>query len=304
VAALLCLKNIPFATDPGTPMWRTGSGKRGVPPQALFSLVLVGVAGVVVLAGGQVLVQPQRNVVKEVKNTTTAAGTNQVSPAQALPAEIVPSSPHLQMTGRRTLSLYNQEFVIKLDEVPVLGSPDAPNVIVCLLDYTCSHCRALHPILLQMSQAFSNQLAIVCLPVTLSPRCNPYIPATSKANPESCEYAQMALAVWRTRPEVFHQYDDWLFADTRVPSVDEARAYAEKLVGADKLRAALNDPWVDQQIQTDIKIHRANWLAVDDSAMPQIMMGDAVSSGEINSVEHLQLLLGKYLGVHLTAKGM
>src|ERR1039458_9524192 len=64
VAALLCLINIPLAAHPDTPMWTTGSGKRGVPRQAIFSLVLIGLAGVAVLAGRQVLVQKQRNVVK------------------------------------------------------------------------------------------------------------------------------------------------------------------------------------------------------------------------------------------------
>ena len=303
-AALLCLKNIPFATEPDTPMWSTGSGKRGVPRQAIFSLVLIGLAGVSVLAGGQILVQKERNVVKVVANAGASAATNQSPQLPGLPAEIVPSSPHAQMIASRTLSLYNKEFVIKLDDVPVMGSRDAPNVIVCLLDYTCIHCRALYPILVQASQQFSNQLAIVCLPMSLAPRCNPYIPQNSKANPESCEYARLALAVWRAKPEAHRQFDDWLFADARVPSLDEARAYAGQLVGTDKLNTAMDDPWVEQQIQTDIKLHRANWLAVDNSAMPQIVLGDAVSSGEINSVEHLQLLLGQYLGVHLALKGM
>jgi hypothetical protein len=45
----------------------------------------------------------------------------------------------------------------------------------------------------------------------------------------------------------------------------------------------------------------ANWLAVDSSAMPQIIMGDAVSSGPVNSVEHLQVLLLRYLGLNLGA---
>jgi uncharacterized membrane protein len=302
-AALLCLKNIPFATEPDTPMWSTGSGKRGVPRQAILSLVLIGLAGVSLLAGGQILVQKERNVVKVVKNTgASAAPTNQLHQLPGLPAEIVPSSPHAQMMGPRTLSLYNKEFVIKLDDVPVLGSRDAPNVIVCLLDYTCSHCRALHPILLQAGQQFSNQLAIVCLPMSLASQCNPYIP-NSKADPDSCEFANLSLAVWRAKPEAFRQFDDWLFADVTAPSLDQARTYAAQLVGADKLHAALADPWVSQQVQTDIKIHRANWLAVDNSAMPQIVMGDAVSTGEINSVEHLQLLLGQYLGVNLTAQG-
>ena len=145
-------------------------------------------------------------------------------------------------------------------------------------------------------------MAIICLPVSLAPACNPYIPQNSKANPESCEYARLGLAVWRAAPGLHRQFDDWLFADVTVPSLEQARAYAAQLVGADNLTAALADPWVYQQIQTDVKIHRANWLAADNSAMPQLVMGDAVSSGEINSVEHFQLLLGKYLGVNLVAK--
>ena len=50
-AALLCLKHIPLARDPTTPMWATGSGKRGVPRAAIAILASIGLAGVVLLAG-------------------------------------------------------------------------------------------------------------------------------------------------------------------------------------------------------------------------------------------------------------
>jgi hypothetical protein len=33
--------------------------------------------------------------------------------------------------------------------------------------------------------------------------------------------------------------------------------------------------------------------------MPQIIMGDAVSCGPINSVRHLQILLNRYLGLDI-----
>jgi uncharacterized membrane protein len=301
IAALLCLANVPYATDPDTPMWSTGSGKRGVPRQAVLSLVLVGLAGIAVLAGGQLLVQKERNVVKVVK--TTGTPTNQVLQAAGLPAEIVPASPNARLVAPRTLSLYSNQFLIKFDEVPMMGSRDAPHVIVCLVDYTCSHCRALHPLLVKMSQQFSNQLGIVCLPMPLSPICNPFIHGNT-GDPDACEYVRLALAVWRARPEAYPQFDNWLFTGTQVPLLNEARAQAAKLVGADKLDAALADAWVSQQIRTDCRIHRANWLAVDSSAMPQIVMGNAVSSGPINSVEHLQLLLNKYLGLNLASNGM
>src|ERR1039457_6832081 len=123
--------------------------------------------------------------------------------------------------------------------------------------------------------------------------------SAGEAGPVSnfCEYARLGLAVWRAKPEVHRQFDDWMFASDHPPPLNQAEEYAAQLVGADKLKSALADPWVAQQILTDCKIHRANWLAVDSSAMPQIIMGDAVSSGPINSVQHLQILLNRYMGL-------
>ncbi|MGA2244472.1 MAG: vitamin K epoxide reductase family protein [Verrucomicrobiota bacterium] len=297
-AALICLMNIPYATDPDTPMWATGSGKRGIPKQAMLSLVMVGLCGVAVLAAGQLLVQKQRNVVKELKHPATATTLE----ASGLPAELVPASPNARLIAPRILSLYSNQFVIKFNDVPMLGSPDAPHVLVCLLDYTCIHCRALHPILEQLTQQYPNQLAVVCLPVTLSPECNPFIPhLNSQASTNSCQYARLGLAVWRARPDLHGQFDHWMFEPVNPPSVQQARDYAATLLGADKLKAALADPWVAQQILTDCKLYRANWLAADNSALPQIVMGDAISSGPINSVQHLQLLLSQYLGLRLSS---
>jgi uncharacterized membrane protein len=301
-AALLCLKNIPLAADPDTPMWTSGSGKRGVPRQAIFSLVLIGLAGVAVLAGGQVLVQKQRNVVKVLpmaKNTAASMSTNHSTPpAPDGPSTDQPASPNARLIAPRTLSLYSNQFVIRFDDVPMMGSPDSPHVIVYLFDYTCSHCRAVHPVLVRACQQFSNQLGVVCLPVSLSPECNPFIPRTpSHVDSNSCEYARLGLAVWRAKPEVQRQFDDWMFAGVKPPPLEQAREYAAQLVGADKLKSTLADPWIQQQILTDCKIHRANWLAVDSSVMPQIIMGDAVSCGPINSVRHLQILLNRYLGL-------
>ena len=298
VGALLCLINIPLATEADTPMWATGSGKRGVPRSAILSLVLIGLAGVMVLAGGQMLVQKQRNVVKVLKNSAAATNTNH-STLQAT-ADPQPPSPNARLIAPRTLSLYSNQFLIKFDDVPMLGSSDASHVIVCLFDYTCMHCRALHPILVEMSQQFSNQLGIVCLPMSLSAECNPFIPRmNSRADANSCEYARLGLAVWRAKPEVFRKFDEWMFATVKPPPVKEAEDYAAQLVGTNELAAAIADPWVAQQIKVDCQIHRANWLAVDSSAMPQIIMGNAVSSGPINSVQHLQILLQRYMDLNL-----
>ncbi len=314
-AALLCLKNIPLAADPDTPMWTTGSGKRGVPRQAVFSLVLIGLAGVAVLAGGQMLFQKQRNVVRVLpvagaRSTKTAASPSSASTNHSTPKALggpstdQPASPNARLIAPRTLSLYSNQFVIKFDDVPMIGSPDSPHIIVFLFDYTCSHCRAVHPLLVQACQQFSNQLGVVCLPVSLSPQCNPFIPRIrSHASSNSCVYARLDLAVWRAKPEAQRQFDDWMFASVEPPPLKQAREYAAQLVGADKLESALADPWIQQQILTDCQLHHASSLAVESSALPQIIMGDAVSSGPLNSVDHLLTLLNKYLGMDVGLNG-
>jgi uncharacterized membrane protein len=307
-AALLCLKNIPLAADPDTPMWTTGSGKRGVPRQAIFSLVLIGLAGVAVLAGGQVLVQKQRNVVKVLpvrgaRATKTAAAPSSASTNHSTPKALggpstdQPVSPNARLIAPRSLSLYSNQFLIKLDEVPMIGSPDSPHVIVYLFDYNCPHCRALHSILVKTCQQLTNQLGVVCLPMPISTQCNPFLPRTSHSIPNSCEYARLGLAVWRAKPEAQRQFDDWMFAPGKPPPLNQVEEYAAQLVGADKLESALADPWIQQQITTDCQLHLANWTVTGGPEMPQLILGEAVSSGPLNSVEHLLVLLNRYLGM-------
>jgi len=307
IAALLCLKHIPLAQDPTTPMWATGSGKRGVPRTARALLTSIGLTGVVVLAGGQLLVQKKLNVVKDLRPrigqranglaaTNGPQGTDYLARAAALAAQRVPHlSPNVRLIAPRLLSLYSNQFLLKLDAVPMMGSPDASNVIVSLFDYTCPHCRSLHPILQETQRQFSNRLGIVCLPMPISTNCNPFLPPNVHSVPNSCEYARLGLAVWRAKPVAHRQFDDWMFqADWPAP-LEEARAYATQLVGGDKLQTALADPWLHEQILTDCRLQATNLITSGEVGLPQLIIGDAISAGPLNSVEHLTILLHHYL---------
>ena len=309
VAAILCLKHIPMATDPDTRMWSTGSGKRGVPGSGVFLLSLIGMAGVVVLAGGQLLVQKKLNVVKDLRPgvgqgakgtvaTSSPKGTNYLALAAAVAAQAPqPMSPNIRLVSPRLLSVYSNTFLLKLDEVPMMGSPDAENVIIYLFDYTCPHCRSLHPILLETQRQFSNRLGIVCLPMPISTNCNPFLPPNVHSVPNSCEYVRLGLAVWRAKPAAFRQFDDWMFSSDQPAAVEQAKEYATQLVGADKLQAALADSWLPQQLAIDCRLHSTNWTVSGSPALPQVILGDAVSSGPLNSVQHLMILLNHYLGL-------
>jgi uncharacterized membrane protein len=309
-AALICLRHIPLAVDPDTPMWSSGSGKRGVPRSGVLSIMLVGLAGVAVLAAGQLLVQKERNVVKDLRagiaqpgkrpvRPGTPGGTDYLAQAAAVAARysVGPPPPHPQMIAPRVWSLYSNDFVLKLDALPMMGPPAASNVIICLFDYTCPHCRLLHPILLDTQRLFSNRLGIVCLPMPISTNCNPFLPQYAHSVSNACEYARLGLAVWRANPAAHRQFEEWMFADPRPAPLEQAQQYAAQLVGTEKLQAAAADKWVAEQLATDCRLHRTNWTVAETPALPQLILGDAVSSGPLNSVEHLLILLNRYLGL-------
>ena len=143
----------------------------------------------------------------------------------------------------------------------------------------------------------SNQLGIVCLPMPISTNCNPLLPGHIHSVSNACEYVRLGLAVWRAKPDAHRQFDDWMFAPEQPAPVEQARQYAAQLVGAEKLQAALTDSWVEQQIATDCRLHYTNWITSGTPPMPQVIIGDVISSGPLNSVPHLMILLNRYLGI-------
>jgi uncharacterized membrane protein len=306
-AAVLCLKNIPLAANPDMPMWASGLNEPGVPRKAMRSIVATGLAGVFVLVSGQMLVQKKRNVVREFVRPATntlniaampTAGKTNASGLTGPPTNQL-VSPNLKIVGPHLLSLYNSKFLLQLDDVPMMGSPDASNVIVNLFDYNCTHCRLLHPILKETQRRLGNNLAIVSLPMPMCTNCNPFVPANHPTFTNSCDYARLSLAVWRANRFVFPEFEDWLFSTSQPAPVEEVKEYAIKLVGSENLQLALTNEWIQQQILTACYLHHTNWQLTGGAAMPQVIMGEVISVGPLNSVNHLLVLLEKYLGIQI-----
>jgi len=128
--------------------------------------------------------------------------------------------------------------------------------------------------------------------------CNPSILLTATANRDACEYAKMALAVWRSKPRAFAEFDDWLFASATPPPLSEVRAKAEGLIGKEALKSTLTGSWVDRQLKTDVALYQANLKSTGDGRLPQLMVGGVITHGAIDDQEELSKLLEQNL--HLT----
>lgn len=212
---------------------------------------------------------------------------------------VSPLSGSSALSGGQLL-LHHGTFKLNAGELPRLGSSSATNFIVSVFDYTCTHCRALHPLLMAAESKYSGQLAIISLPMPLDANCNPLFLVTAPANENSCEYARLALAVWRARPEVFREFDDWMFTSPAPPALREARRKAQMLAGKQALEVALSGAWIKRQLDTDIALYQANGRMIGDARLPQLVIGDVVTHGTMQRLEDLTQLLQLHLPLRPT----
>lgn len=148
---------------------------------------------------------------------------------------------------------------IQIGDAPITGSEDARMVVTLLFDYQCSHCRKLHSMLPDVVEQSGGKLAFLLCPTPLSVSCNPYIPASGDDPFKgSCELARLALAVWYAAPELFEEYDAWLFSSEqpggwRPRPVDEARMYASELL--ERVSVDLENALGDSRIDSALALH-------------------------------------------------
>jgi len=219
-------------------------------------------------------------------------GGNQPPAVQRLPAgENADTGP-----GRdRQISVLNGKFELLPHEVPALGSPDAPKLVVVLFDYCCPHCRAAHGYLVNGLTTREGQFAVLLMPTPLNEKCNPFWEHTESRFEHACELARLALAVWRADPKSFAPYDRWLFEPELPRGPQEARRRAEELVGVAALNQAIADPWIDRQIEQNVGAYHNSQA----ERVPVILSPGMQSIvGRPESEEQLFQLLDKELGLH------
>jgi hypothetical protein len=186
------------------------------------------------------------------------------------------------------------KLVLDVHELPVLGSADAPKLIVLMFDYCCPHCRATHGYLLEGMSTYPGQFGVVLLPMPLDAKCNTEMTWTEPRFEDSCDLARTALAVWRTSPEVFADYDAWLYEPEMPRKLDEARARAADLLAPGSLDAALTDAWIEARIAVDVRAY------VDSAAQTlPVLLSPGMDGvvGRPESAEDLFAILERELGL-------
>jgi hypothetical protein len=249
-----------------------GAAARPMAPVWVAGFVALGI-----LVSGQFLLRP--------------SGVVQVS----LPAAPAGASPATR--DARFIELPGNQGRVPVTELPVVGARDSTNVVFCLFDYTCAYCRTLHGMLRRQLPPFTNNLAFVLLVTPLSTNCNPSIPRTPPQHKDACDYAQVALAVWRARPDLFFDYHEWLLASNAPPSLESMRSEAEKRVGADKLGKALTDPWIGEALRRNGRIYAEIYRTHKGDMLPELITPNRVTFGTFSRPAFLDRVLREAVGL-------
>lgn len=292
---------------------------QGISRATVYAWTLAGFVGGGLLISGQFLVEKRSYVVVAPNQTLSPASdarsdgiqgeavTSNAAYAAAMAARYQPRISVSQATQaigsvvRRitplAVDVHGGLFRFHLDELPMIGTPQSSHIVLTLYDYACHHCRDLHPRLAEIQKRFSNQVAFLLLPTPLNSNCNPVVKISLPEHLNSCEYARLALGVWRASPGAFRQFDDWLFAPAKPMSVADARQYAAQLVGREKLEKALTDDWIMGVLRTNGFLYKTNYQVFKRSTLPELMIGSVTTFGSIPRENDLVDLLSKHLGL-------
>jgi len=210
-------------------------------------------------------------------------------------------------TPHGPLTLHDGQFHLDPAELPLIGAPDAPQVVVSLFDYTCAWCRKMHGVWTQTQQRYGSELAVITLAVPMAAECNAELKATPPAHQGACDYARLGLAVWRSDRSALAAFDHWMFAPAKPPPVAEAKDYAAQLVGRERLERALLDAWIDERLRANVALYTANSRELQrkgrppDEAMslPQAIAGGTIVVGALTKSAEVSELLAKELKLQL-----
>jgi uncharacterized membrane protein len=214
-------------------------------------------AGLLLLAGGQILRPTDLVAVKKVATNPKAAAADD-------------SPGYILLAGD-----------LNAPELPVLGNPKAPRVACLLFDFTCPNCRKSHRLAESWVAEQQGRAALVLFPVALCSACNPYISNTLPEHKDACDYARLALALWNYDPAMFHRFcQTFLGEEPAAPPVAQARDWAAAQVGGEQaLNALLENPAIAKRLTGNHRFFASCVRASERVDMPKLVTDRAITSG-------------------------
>ncbi len=209
----------------------------------------------------------------------------------AAPVVSEPTNIHGRGDGRR-VTFANGGRTYNVSTLPHLGSEEAGHVLVEYFDYQCPACQTMRGYVSALIEKHPRDVCVIVLPVPLDGGCNRSMGSREPGHPGSCDFARLALAVWKAYPIGFAEFHE---KSLKSASISESRALANKIIPHEKLDVALTDPWISELIDANI----ADWVSFsgETKKLPKLLITGkrilhGLPSGEADFIRVMEQELG------------
>jgi len=188
---------------------------------------------------------------------------------------------------------------VKFDifDFPLVGSPDAGNVLAALIDFTCEECHLLHRLLYKAVAQYPQQLAVSILPTPLHEGCNPTVKCHRQEQAYACSFARLAWLLWMTSPDAYARWDEFLVETVDNQPYGLALLRAKELAPIGDFRTGEPHPAADLRIAECVSIFQAS----TSPKVPVVLLDSGILNGHIPDVDTLLRLLTPHLSSTNTA---
>lgn len=194
--------------------------------------------------------------------------------------------------GKLTLDTYKN---------PIIGSPDAPHIVVEMVSYDCPHCRKMHATMQQALERYGDQVAILVMPVPLDQDCNKLVTDPAASHRGACRTAKLAIAIARLDRSAFERFHDFLMTGKdKPPGIEKIIPKANGLVDRDLLSDLSRSKEVEKQVQGYVELFSKLQSSKSSSrsfGLPVQILGDHVVSGSVEKPEDVFKTWEEHLGV-------
>ncbi len=240
----------------------------------------------------------------DVSPSSIAASDDPTAPSQN-PESTQNSDSASTTAGKKSRKVKFLGGKLELDtyEQPIIGSPQAPHVVVEMISYDCSHCRKTHQLMKKALSRYGDQVALVVLNVPLDSTCNKLVTDPSASHRGACATAKTACAIAKIRPQAFPRFHDFLMTgQDKPPALDVIVARAYKTVDGKKLREVRDGEAMTKQIQSYVDLYamlQQQHRGSKSFGLPVQIIGDEVMSGGIENVDDIYKIWEKNLDLKL-----
>jgi uncharacterized membrane protein/protein-disulfide isomerase len=259
---------------------------------ALAADWILGFGTLVAFVAGQIVLTPRTYAIAAASGKGVsaepieekAAGT---PPPMPLP-EIHPLGNSTQLPQvERSIRLYGGRVTLSLAKWPLLGSPEAPEVLAVLMDFTCKECHHLHRLLYQAIAHYGGRLAVVVAPVPIHRDCNPAVTCHKSEQVYSCALARLAWAVWLSDPQKYLDWDHFMAESDEPQPFGLALAKAKELCDISRFKIREDDEMLNTHIAKGVKVASV----IGKIKVPALVLDGGVLHGHVKDVAALRKLI-------------